>query len=98
MEKFLNIPVTNEQKQIVSILDVKIVEVGDASGSNPTTTTTLFYGSGKKVTLTHAAVSAGSEAMRDDVQDAIIAALATGGRAVLYDYFPSSADSGISIA
>ena len=41
MEKFLQIPVTGEQKQIVSILDVKLVEQAS------TTTVTLAYGSGK---------------------------------------------------
>ena len=55
MEKFLEIPVTGEQKQIVSILDVKLVEQAS------TTTVTLAYGSGKVVTITHAALSAGSE-------------------------------------
>jgi len=98
MEKFLKIPVTNEQKQLVSVLDVKLVEVGNASGASPTTTTTLFYGSGKKVTLTHAAVPAGSEAMRDAVQDAMVEALATGWTEVFYEYVPAYAVSGIAIA
>tara|TARA_R110000803_G_scaffold21382_5_gene53931 strand:+ start:910 stop:1188 length:279 start_codon:yes stop_codon:yes gene_type:complete len=92
MEKFLEIPVTGEQKQIVSILDVKLVEQAS------TTTVTLAYGSGKVVTITHAALSAGSEAMRDEVQNAIITALATGWTSVSYSYIPSSAVSGISIA
>ena len=92
MEKFLEIPVTGEQKQIVSILDVKLVEQAS------TTTVTLAYGSGKVVTITHAVLSAGSEAMRDEVQNAIIAALATGWTSVSYSYIPSSAVSGISIA
>lgn len=98
MEKFLKIPVTNEQNQLVSVTDVKLVEVGDASGSNPTTTTTLFYGSGKKVTLTHAAVAAGSEEIRDEIQDAMVEALATGWTAVSFDYIPSAAVSAIVIA
>jgi hypothetical protein len=92
MEKFLQIPVTGEQKQIVSILDVKLVEQAS------TTTVTLAYGSGKVVTITHAAIGASSEAMRDGVQNAIIAALATGWTAVAYDYIPSSAVSNIDIA
>lgn len=92
MEKFLNIPVTNEQKQIVSILDVKLVEQAS------TTTVTLAYGSGKVVTITHAALGAGVETMRDEIQDAIVKALATGWTDVLYDYIPSSAVSGIAIA
>ena len=75
MQKFLSIPVTGEQDQIVSCNDIKLIEVGNASGSNPTTTTTLFYGGGKKVTLTHAAVAAGSEEMRDAVQDGVVQVL-----------------------
>lgn len=75
MQKFLSIPVTGEQNQLVSCNDIKLIEVGDGSGSNPTTTTTLFYGGGKKVTLTHAAVSAGSEEMRDAIQDGVVQVL-----------------------
>ncbi len=92
MEKFLKIPVTNEQKQLVSVLDVKLVEQAS------TTTVTLAYGSGKVITLTHAAVPAGSEAMRDAVQDAMVEALATGWTAVSFDYIPSAAVSAIVIA
>lgn len=92
MEKFLQIPVTGEQKQIVSILDVKLVEQAS------TTTVTLAYGSGKVVTITHAAIGASSEKMRDELQNAIVAALATGWTSVAVDFIPSSAVSGISIA
>jgi len=92
MEKFLQIPVTGEQKQIVSILDVKLVEQAS------TTTVTLAYGSGKVVTITHAAIGASSEKMRDEVQNVMIAALATGWTAVIHDYAPSSAVSNIDIA
>ena len=92
MEKFLQIPVTSEQKQIVSILDVKLVEQATTSS------VTLAYGSGKVVTINHAATASGSEAMRDEIQNAIVDALATGWTAVLYSYVPSSAVSGISIA
>ncbi len=92
MEKFLKIPVTNEQKQLVSVLDVKLVEQAS------TTQVTLAYGSGKVITLTHAAVPAGSEAMRDAVQDAIVEALATGWTEVFYDYVPAYAVSGIAIS
>ena len=92
MEKFLQIPVTNEQKQIVSILDVKLVEQAS------TTSVSLAYGSGKVVTITHAAIAVGKETMRDEVQNAIVDALATGWTAVLYSYVPSSAVSNIDIA
>jgi hypothetical protein len=75
MQKFLSIPVTSEQKQLVSANDIKLIEVGDGSGSNPTTTTTLFYGGGKKVTLTHGAVASGSEDMRDAIQNGVVQVL-----------------------
>jgi hypothetical protein len=77
MQKFLSIPVTNEQNQLVSCNDIKLIEVGDGASpvANPTTTITVYYGGGKKVTLTHAAVSAGSEEMRDAIQDGVVQVL-----------------------
>ena len=74
MQKFLSIPVTDEQNQLVSCNDIKIVEIGDDSGpgSNPTTATTIYYGGGKKITLTHAAVDSGSEEMRDAIQNGVV--------------------------
>ena len=92
MEKYLKIPVTDEAKQIVSINNVKLVEQAS------TTTVTLAYGSGKVVTITHAAIGASSEKMRDEVQTAIVKALETGWTSVVYDYIPSSAVSNIDIA
>jgi len=93
MEKFLKIPVTNEQKQLLSILDVKLVEQAS------TTTVSLAYGSGKVATITYTnALGAGVETYRDEVQDAIVSALATGWTQVSVDYLPSDAVSGISIA
>lgn len=77
MQKFLSIPVTGEQNQIVSCNDIKLIEVGDGATpvANPTTATTIYYGGGKKVTLTHAAVAAGSEEMRDAIQDGVVQVL-----------------------
>ena len=93
MEKFLQIPVTNEQKQIVSILDVKLVEQAS------TTTVTLAYGSGKVVTITYTnALGAGVETYREEVQYAIVSALATGWTTVAVDYIPSDAVTGIAIS
>ena len=93
MEKFLQIPVTNEQKQIVSILDVKLVEQASTS------TVSLSYGSGKVATITYTdALDAGVETYRDEVQNAIVKALATGWTNVAVDYIPSNAVTGISIA
>ena len=78
MQKFLSIPVTNEQNQLVSCNDIKLIEVGDGATpvANPTTATTISLTEEEKlVTLTHAAVSAGSEEMRDAIQDGVVQVL-----------------------
>ncbi len=69
MQKFLSIPVTNEQNQLVSCNDIKLIEQAS------TTTVTIAYGGGKVITLTHAAVAAGSEEMRDAIQDGVVQVL-----------------------
>ena len=69
MQKFLSIPVTGEQNQLVSCNNIKLIEQAS------TTTVTVTYGAGKVTTLTHAASSAGSEEMRDAIQEAVIEAL-----------------------
>jgi azurin len=69
MQKFLSIPVTGEQNQLVSCNDIKLIEQAT------TTTVTIAYGGGKVITLTHAAVSAGSEEMRDAIQDGVVQVL-----------------------
>lgn len=69
MTKFLSIPVTNEQNQLVSANDIKIIEQAS------TTTVKLTYGGGKVSTITHAASSAGSEEMRDAIQSAVVTVL-----------------------
>jgi len=69
MQKFLSIPVTNEQNQLVSCNDIKLIEQAS------TTTVTIAYGGGKVVTLTHAAVASGSEDMRDAIQDGVVQVL-----------------------
>ena len=69
MEKFLRIPVTNEQYQLVSIKDIKLIEQGS------TTTVVITYGGGKITTLTHATAGAGDETQRDAIQNAVVAAL-----------------------
>lgn len=71
MEKFLSIPVTGEQDQLVSCTDIKLIEQGSV------TTVVITYGGGKITTITHAAALPGSEAMRDAVQNAVIGALQT---------------------
>jgi len=51
--KFLNIPVTNEQYQLVAISDIVLIEQAS------TTTVTIAYGGGKVTTITHATAGAG---------------------------------------
>ena len=101
MQKFLSIPVTGEQNQIVSCNDIKLIEVGDGASpvANPTTTTTIYYGGGKKVTLTHAAVASGSEDMRDAIQDGVVQVLKQQWTEVILqmDSLPKAV-SGIAIA
>ena len=74
MEKFLRIPVTGEQTQIVSATGIVLIEQDSA------TTVGIHYKSSTGtdvVTITHATAGAGNEAMRDAIQDAVIAALGT---------------------
>ncbi len=95
MEKYLSIPVTNEQNQLVSCSDVKLVEQAS------TTTVTLAYGGGKVITITYTpATGAGDEELRDLVQDSLAAALATAWYDVVYPVaWPAAhAVSGIAIS
>jgi hypothetical protein len=96
MEKFLSIPVTNEQNQLLSATG--IVLIVQAS----TTTVTVHYKSSTGtdvVTITHAAAPASNEAMRDALQDAVVAALGTSWTYVAYQVnnLPFAV-SGIAIA
>ena len=96
MEKFLSIPVTNEQRQLLSATG--IVLIVQAS----TTTVTVHYKSSTGtdiVTITHATAGAGSEVMRDAIQDAVVAALTTSWTNVAYEVegLPFAV-SGIAIA
>lgn len=79
MEKFLSIPVTDEQNQLVSATGVVLVEQAS------TTTVTIAYKEGTVVTLTHATAGAGDETERDAIQDAIVNALATNWKKVTYE-------------
>lgn len=93
MEKFLSIPVTNEQNQLVSCTDIKLIEQGT------TTTVVITYGGGKVTTITHATAALGSEAMRDAIQNAVIAALQTAWSQPAYEVSGLPlAVSGIAIA
>lgn len=71
MEKFLSIPVTGEQSQLVSCTDIKLIEQAT------TGTVTIVYGGGKIITISHATAGTGVETERDAIQAAVIAALQT---------------------
>lgn len=66
MAKFLSIPVASEQKQLVSADGIILLEQAS------TTTVVITYASAKAVTVTHAASAAGSEEVRDYLQDSIV--------------------------
>lgn len=71
MQKFLNIPVTGEQYQLVAITGIVLIEQAS------TTTVTITYRGGQVTTVTHATAGAGDETERDAIQDAVVAALTT---------------------
>ena len=82
MEKFLRIPVTNEQTQIVSATDIVLIEQQSA------TTVQIHYKSTTStdvVTITHASRGSGDESMRDAIQNAVIASLEEVWTKVAYD-------------
>ena len=82
MEKFLSIPVTNEQNQLISATGIILIEQAS------TTTVTVTYKSGSAsgdvITITHATAGAGDETMRDAIQNAVVAALQTSWTNVVY--------------
>ena len=95
MAKFLSIPVTNEGNQLVSAEGIKLIEQAS------TTTVTITYGGAAAqdvITITHAAVAAGSEEMRDVIQDAVVDAHQSLWHNVVTTVAPSKAVSGIAIA
>tara|TARA_R100000773_G_C4201371_1_gene103791 strand:+ start:545 stop:835 length:291 start_codon:yes stop_codon:yes gene_type:complete len=96
MDKFLDTPVTNESNMLISCTTVIAVKVGDPSGSDPTTKTTILYNSGNTVTLTHGTVSANE--MRDSIQDAMEEALKTSWTDVAFAYVPAQAVSAVAVA
>lgn len=81
MEKFLSIPVTNEQRQLISATGIVLIE------QESTTTLHVHYKASTGtdvIVITHAAAPSGNEAMRDAIQDALIAALQTSWTNVAY--------------
>jgi hypothetical protein len=82
MEKFLRIPVTNEQTQILSATGIVLIEQESA------TTVHVHYKSSAGadvVVITHASAGAGNEAMRDAFENAVIATLEEAWTKVAYD-------------
>ena len=71
MQKFLNIPVTNEQNQLVAVSGIVLIEQAS------TTTVVITYDGGKATTITHATAGAGDETQRDTIESAVVAALTT---------------------
>ena len=100
MNKYLSVPVTNEGSQLVPVTNVKLIEVGNAAGpgANPTTTTTIFYGSSKTIEFTHAAVPANSTIFRNFQQSEMTTALSTSWTNVSMDIEPAFAVSNVDIA
>ena len=96
MEKFLSIPVTGEQYQLVSATGIVLIE------QETTTTLHIHYKASTGtdvVTITHATAPSGNETMRDAIQNALIAALQTSWTHVAYEVTNLPfAVSGIAIA
>tara|TARA_B110000908_G_C9876570_1_gene280714 strand:- start:38 stop:331 length:294 start_codon:yes stop_codon:yes gene_type:complete len=97
MDKFLSIPVTGEGYHLVPCGDLKLVEAASA------TSTTLSYGSGKVITITHATVGAASGSnsgtqFRNFIQTQVQNALITAWTNVSTKAYPSYAVSDIAIA
>lgn len=96
MEKFLSIPVTNEQNQIISATGIVLIS------QNSTTTVHVHYkasAASDVLTITHAAAPSGDETMRDAIQNAVVAALTTPWTAVAFNVSNLPyAVSGITVA
>jgi hypothetical protein len=96
MEKFLSIPVTGEQNQLLSATGIVLIE------QETVTTVHVHYKASTGtdvVTITHATAPSGNETMRDAIQDAVIGALQTPWTHVAYTVANLPfAVSGIAIA
>lgn len=90
MPKFLNVKVSNEQRQLVSADDVVLVEQATL------TTTTITYHGGKVVTLTHDSLGSGEEIIRDEVESILIDIHRKAD--IVIDFDPSYACTGIAVA
>jgi hypothetical protein len=96
MEKFLSIPVTNQQNQLISATGIVLIEQGT------TATVNVYYKAAvgtDVVVITHATAGAGDETMRDAIQAAVVSALTTSWTYVAFqvENLPYAV-SGITIA
>lgn len=92
MQKFLSIPVTGEQSQLVSANDIKLID------QFSTTVVKIHYGGGKVTSITHTTAAMGSEEMRDAIQDGVVSILSQRWTNVSIDLVMPKAVSTIAIA
>ena len=69
MQKYISIPVKNEQNQLVLVNDIAIIE------QTSTTKVEIHYTSGKKVEVNHDTMAANNEEIRDRLQEHVVACL-----------------------
>tara|TARA_Y100000401_G_scaffold26053_3_gene18416 strand:- start:8183 stop:8488 length:306 start_codon:yes stop_codon:yes gene_type:complete len=69
MQKYISIPVKNEQNQLVLVNDIAIIEQASTSKVE------IHYTSGKKVEVDHDTMAANNEEVRDRIQDHVVACL-----------------------
>jgi hypothetical protein len=77
MEKFLSIPVTGEQSQLVSATGIVLIEQASTATVTIAYKNALAPGTSKLITITHATAPSNDETMRDAIQAAVISALQT---------------------
>tara|TARA_Y100001938_G_scaffold111125_1_gene152016 strand:+ start:131 stop:436 length:306 start_codon:yes stop_codon:yes gene_type:complete len=71
MQKYLSVLVKNEQRQLIGVSEVVLIEQASTSKVE------VIYSSGKKVEINHDTMAANDEQIRDAVEDALVAALQT---------------------
>lgn len=90
MPKFLDVKVSNEQRQLVSVDHVACIEQATL------TTVKVTYQGGKVVTITHDTLGSGEEIIRDEFEAKMIEAHARVELSTPFD--PSYSCTGIAIA
>tara|TARA_R100001086_G_scaffold233365_1_gene154999 strand:- start:5161 stop:5466 length:306 start_codon:yes stop_codon:yes gene_type:complete len=69
MQKYLSIPVKNEQNQLVLVNDIALIEQAAVDKVE------ILYTSGKKVEVNHDTMAANNEEVRDRLEDHVVACL-----------------------